>query len=70
MSDQDGNTYKTVTIGTQTWMTENLKTTTYNDGTAIPNGTNTDSWAGLTTGAYCNYDNTASNAATYGRLYN
>ena len=72
MTDQDGNVYKTVTIGTQTWMAENLRTTIYNDGTAIPNVTDDDEWVGLTTGAYCNYKNTTSvdTIATYGRLYN
>jgi uncharacterized protein (TIGR02145 family) len=72
MTDLDGNTYKTVTIGTQTWMAENLRTTQYNDGTAIPNVTDNDEWADLTTGAYCNYDNTTNvdTIATYGRLYN
>ena len=68
--DNDGNTYNTVVIGTQTWMRENLKTTKYNDGTEIPNITDATSWAGLTSGAYCNYDNIPANSDTYGRLYN
>jgi|JI10StandDraft_1071094.scaffolds.fasta_scaffold1018419_1 uncharacterized protein (TIGR02145 family) len=72
MTDQDGNTYKTITIGTQTWMAENLRTTKYNDGTAIPNVTDGVEWESLSTGAYCNYENTTSTVtkATYGRLYN
>ena len=70
VTDIDGNIYQTVTIGTQTWMLENLKTTKYNDGTMIPNITNTISWSKLTTGAYCNYDNDAANGNKYGHLYN
>lgn len=72
MEDQDGNVYKTVTIGTKTWMAENLRTTKYNDGTAIPNVTGNDEWSNLTTGAYCNYNNTSNveSIASYGRLYN
>lgn len=72
MTDQDGNVYKTVTIGAQTWMAENLRTTKYRDGTAIPNVTDNTAWTDLTTGAYCNYNNTTSadTIATYGRLYN
>jgi uncharacterized protein (TIGR02145 family) len=72
MTDQDGNVYKTVTIGTQTWMAENLRTTKYNDGTAIPEVTVNNEWAALTRGAYCNYMNTndIDTIATYGRLYN
>ncbi|MDA3817060.1 MAG: fibrobacter succinogenes major paralogous domain-containing protein [Prolixibacteraceae bacterium] len=72
MTDQEGNVYTTVTIGTQTWMAENLHTTNYNDGTAIPNVTDDYEWDILTTGAYCNYNNTTSTDTifTYGRLYN
>jgi len=70
VTDSDGNVYYTMTIGTQVWMAENLKTTTYNDGTSIPNVTDGATWAALTTGAYSDYDNTPSNSSTYGRLYN
>jgi uncharacterized protein (TIGR02145 family) len=72
MTDQDGNVYKTVTIGTQTWMAENLRTTKYRDGTAIPNVTDFTAWYNSTTGAYCTYNNTTrlDSIATFGILYN
>lgn len=70
VTDIDGNVYKTVKIGTQIWMAENLKTTRYRNGDAIPEVTDDDEWGDLTTGAYCNYDNNTDNVATYGRLYN
>jgi len=72
LTDQDGNIYKTVTIGTQTWMAENLRTTKYRDDSDIPIITDNTDWNGLTTGAYCNYNNTtnADTIATFGRLYN
>lgn len=54
VSDIDGNVYKTVKIGNQIWMAENLKTKHYSDGTTI------ESFA---------YNNDTSNVATYGRLY-
>lgn len=70
VKDADNNMYNTVKIGTQVWTVENLKTTKYKDGTPIPNITDSEEWASLTTGAYCIYDNLESNADTYGRLYN
>lgn len=68
--DADGNIYHSVTIGNQQWLVENLRTTHYNNGDPISNITDNNSWGSLTTGAYCNYDNNASNAITYGKLYN
>ncbi len=69
-TDGDNNNYPVVKIGTQTWMAENLKTTCYNDGTSIPNVTNSGSWASNNTGAYCDYANTPANSIIYGKLYN
>ncbi|MEI6820595.1 MAG: FISUMP domain-containing protein [Bacteroidota bacterium] len=69
--DIDGNVYEAVTIGTQTWMKQNLNVTHYRNGDAIlTNITDNGAWSNLTTGAYCNYNNDANNAITYGRLYN
>jgi uncharacterized protein (TIGR02145 family) len=70
ITDVENNVYNTVKIGTQVWMSENLKTTKYNDGTTIPNVTDNTAWAALTTGAYSDYSNTPGNSTTYGRLYN
>jgi uncharacterized protein (TIGR02145 family) len=71
VTDIDGNVYFTVTIGSQVWMKENLKTTKYNDGSSVSNVTDNTAWAGLTTGAYCWYNNNASlYKNTYGALYN
>ncbi len=70
LSDIDGNTYNTVSIGTQLWMKENLKTTKYRDGTSIPNVTDNAAWANLISGAYCNFNNDPGYVSAYGRLYN
>ena len=69
VKDIDGNIYHTVTIGTQVWMVENLKTTKYRNGDAIPLVAD-DTWPSLTTGAYCNYDEDPSLGNKYGKLYN
>jgi uncharacterized protein (TIGR02145 family) len=72
MTDADGNTYKTVTIGTQTWMAENLRTTKYNDGSKIPNLTDNSEWVNATMGAYCTILNTSDPDIInlFGCLYN
>lgn len=70
VTDIDGNVYRTVKIGYQWWMAENLKVTNYRNGEAIPNVTNNTTWAGLSTAARCAYDNNETTADTYGYLYN
>jgi uncharacterized protein (TIGR02145 family) len=71
ITDIDSNYYNTVTIGPQIWTAENLKTTRLNDNTPIPNVTVNSTWMGLTTPAYCWYNNDAdTNKNTYGALYN
>ncbi|MFB6318394.1 FISUMP domain-containing protein [Saccharicrinis sp. FJH54] len=74
VTDIDGNTYKTVKIGDQWWMAENLRVTNYSDGTPIPKVEDNTEWANLgdnnTDKAYCWYDNDSiSYAQTYGALY-
>lgn len=70
VSDIDGNVYKTIQIGTQIWMAENLKTTKYRNGDPIPNVTVDFSWAYLTSGGSCWYNNDVTYKASYGALYN
>jgi uncharacterized protein (TIGR02145 family) len=70
IADADGNNYRIVTIGTQTWMAENLKVTHYRDGTIIPEVTGDAAWDGLATGAYCFYGDIPANKDIYGAMYN
>ncbi len=71
--DYEGNNYQFVTIGNQTWMAENLKSTKYADGTSIPLVTENQEWSNLTSNnnkAYCFYNNNANyEGTTYGVLY-
>lgn len=53
----DGRIYRTICIGTQEWLSENLCETKYRDGSDIPEVTDNSAWAGLTTGALCAYNN-------------
>ena len=70
VTDIDGNVYHTITIGSQVWTVENLKTTRYRDGTPIAHVTDDNAWYAINSGAYCSYNNDDANVATYGRLYN
>lgn len=70
VSDIDGNTYSVVTIGSQCWMGENLKTTRFRDGSAIPQVTDNQEWKDQLTPAFCYYNNDNSFDDTYGKLYN
>jgi uncharacterized protein (TIGR02145 family) len=74
VSDIEGNVYKTVQIGTQTWMAENLKTTRYNNGSPLLFGTGGPAgytgWFNIGDGAYCWYDNVPSSKDTHGAIYN
>lgn len=70
VKDIDGNKYKTIEIGAQVWMAENLKTTRYNDGTSIVQVKKYKAWAALSTPAFCWYNNDSTNKEPYGALYN
>ena len=80
LTDTDGNVYKTVKIGNQEWMAENLRVTRYNDGSPILLDTSSVSWDGfdtvtmsyVTTPKYCFFNNTtnADSIKKYGALYN
>jgi uncharacterized protein (TIGR02145 family) len=70
VTDYDGNVYSTITIGSQVWMKENLKTKHYRNGNPIINLMDGTAWGNATSGAYCAFNNDESNANTYGYLYN
>lgn len=71
ITDIDGNVYKTITIGTQEWMAENLRVVRYRNGDSIPEIVDEDKWSGVNnSGAYCNYYNNLGFSLVYGKLYN
>jgi len=70
VTDYDGNVYKTIKIGNQWWMAENLRATHYYDGTAIAHSTATMTSSANDYKDYFMYpNNDANNVATYGLLY-
>lgn len=70
VTDVDGNTYQSVIIGTQEWMSENLKTSKYSNGNNIFNETDQTTWLNLTSGAWVYYNNDSQFDIPFGKLYN
>lgn len=71
VTDIDGNVYPVLKICGKLWMTENLRTTRYNDGAVIPTGLTDPSWSATTSGAYSVYNSTVvTNTTAFGKLYN
>ena len=70
LTDQDFNVYKTIQIGTQEWMAENLLTQHYQNGDEIPWVYEQVIWDGLTTGAMCSMYNSGAFSCPFGHLYN
>jgi uncharacterized protein (TIGR02145 family) len=70
ITDRSGNSYKTIIIGEQFWMAENLRTLLYNDGTEIHLEEIRDNWGNLASGAYCWYNNNPDMNNIFGALYN
>ncbi|MHA2253248.1 MAG: fibrobacter succinogenes major paralogous domain-containing protein [Candidatus Kariarchaeaceae archaeon] len=71
VSDIEGNRYRVISLGSQTWMSENLRVTKYSDGTTIPLVEAPQGWTDLAyqSEAYCWYGNDPSNKALFGALY-
>jgi uncharacterized protein (TIGR02145 family) len=72
VTDIDGNVYHTVRIGTQVWTVENLRTTKYIDGSAIPFVIDNSIWLTHSSPGYCYYNNTTNTDSIklFGALYN
>jgi uncharacterized protein (TIGR02145 family) len=70
VSDIEENTYRTIVIGTQTWMAENLKSTKFNDGSSIPLVTSESDFLSATDPVFCNFEYNATLAEPLGKLYN
>ncbi len=70
VSDASGNSYKTVKIGDQVWMAENLKTDRFANGDLIANVQSAEEWEYISSSAWCNYEDLIQNEEVYGKLYN
>ncbi len=70
IKDRQNNSYLTQKIGNQEWMCENLRTTVFNDGSAISFISENKAWMETTNPAYSFYENNIENRHTYGLFYN
>jgi uncharacterized protein (TIGR02145 family) len=73
IKDIEGRNYKTVVIGSQTWMAENLNVSKFRNGDLIPEAKTKEDWeqAGKNKQpAWCYYNNDPTNSAKFGILYN
>lgn len=70
LTDLDGNHYRTVKIGDKCWMADNLRTTSFSDGTIISNYPVEADWRTTSTAAWVYYGNQSSNDDDYGKIYN
>jgi uncharacterized protein (TIGR02145 family) len=71
VKDTDGNFYHFAKIGSQVWMTENLRTTRFRDSTSITLVDTGTAWSNQIGPGYCWYgDDEAANKSKYGALYN
>jgi uncharacterized protein (TIGR02145 family) len=73
VTDINGKNYRTVIIGSQTWMSENLDVDKFRNGDPIPEAKTDEEWeqAGKNKmPAWCYYDNDPKNGLKYGKLYN
>ncbi len=70
VTDIDGNVYKTVKIGTQTWMAENLRTTRLNDGTALNEINDKVEWGATQTPGFCWFNYDINEKKPWGAFYN
>lgn len=70
VEDINGTVYKTVAIGSQTWMAENLRTNKYQDGTSLQGWVDSEKWRSSKTGSYYSFEGNKREIALYGYIYN
>jgi uncharacterized protein (TIGR02145 family) len=75
VTDNEGNSYNTVTIGMQIWMVENLKVSKFRNGDPITQLSDSAQWGSIWSNpvkqaAWCYYNNDSSNNSIYGKIYN